>query len=55
MSDLNFDPNEQVVHFGRENHRPINRPQAGLLPQNKLNVRPVQRRDLCKLRVHNSA
>jgi hypothetical protein len=29
MSDLNFDPNEQVVHFGRENHRPINRPQAG--------------------------
>ena len=29
MSDLNFDPNEQVVHFGRENHRPINRPQTG--------------------------
>lgn len=29
MSDLNFDPNEQVVHFGRENHRPINRQPSG--------------------------
>jgi hypothetical protein len=26
-----------------------------LLPQNKLNVRPVQRRDLCKLRAHSNA
>lgn len=43
MSDLHFDPNEQVAHFGRETHRPINRPQTGSAPQAEAAPAQVQR------------